>query len=93
MISLHFTAFNIVTSSFNCPSDHLTITDGDGTTLMQKSCGPDSDGNIEIGGQSIGSPMPPNITSRSNVVKLHFKTDYGYESTGWSVSWSAVSPG
>jgi len=95
VISLHFTAFNIVTSSFNCPYDHLTITDGDGTTLMEKSCGPnsqDSDGNIEIGGQNIGTPLPPNITSRSNVVKLHFKTDYLFASIGWSVSWSAVAP-
>ena len=92
MISLHFTAFNIIQHS-NCPSDHLTITDGDGTTLMEKSCGPDNIGNIEIGGQIIGFPLPPNITSRSNVVKLHFRTDFYMESTGWSVSWSAVSPG
>ena len=96
VISLHFTAFNIITYGSNCPFDHLTITDGDGTTLMEKSCGPnfqESHGNIEIGGQNIGSPMPPNITSRSNVVKLHFQTDYFITSTGWSVSWSAVSPG
>ena len=92
MISLHFTAFDIITIGSNCPMDHLTIMDGDGTTLMEKSCGPDFDGNIEIGGQNIGSTLPPNLTSRSNVVKLYFSTDSFWESTGWSVSWSAVAP-
>ena len=107
IISLQFTAFYIEAeyeeyeyeeydyydyySNIGCP-DHLTITDGDGTTLMEKSCGSASNGNIEIGGQSIGSTLPPNITSKSNIVKLHFSTGNGGNS-GWKISWSAVTPG
>ena len=101
ILSLQFTAFDIRHSSLNpnCLSDHLTITDGDGTTLMEKSCGPSSyfDGSVVIGGQSIGSSLPPAIRSRSNLINLVFTTgDWaggldGLDTrTGWSVSWSAV---
>ena len=91
IISLQFTAFDIEAEydydydtyeydydSLICPFDHLTITDGDGTTLMEKSC---------------GSTLPANITSSSNIVKLLFTTDDWGTKTGWSVSWSAVTPG
>ena len=47
ILSLEFTSFDIEYDS-NCTYDHLTIMDGDGTTLMEKSCG--SDGNLVIGG-------------------------------------------
>ena len=91
IISLHFTAFNIQAwydfdsdtyeidyeSIIGC-RDHLTITDGDGTTLMEKSC---------------GSTIPADIRSTSNIVKLVFITDHSDTRTGWSVSWSAVTPG
>merc|ERR1719490_569081 len=93
ILSLEFTAFDVYTYYSNCYDDHLTITDGDGTTLMEKSCGPTSDGNILIGDQSISSSLPPNITSTSNIVKLVFITDDIDTSPGWSVSWSAVTPG
>ena len=77
VLSLQFTAFDIEYHS-NCNYDHLTITDGDGTTLMEKSC---------------GNYLPSNITSTSNIVKLVFKTDDSVTRPGWSVSWSAVTPG
>ena len=79
IISLQFTAFDIESYSTGVCFDHLTITDGDGTTLMEKSC---------------GTTLPADITSTSNIVKLVFSTD-GYDagSSGWSVSWSAVTPG
>ena len=96
ILSLQFTAFDIE-SHPTCLKDHLTITDGDGTTLMEKSCGSSSDGNILIGGQSIGSSLPATILSTSNVVNLVFRTDdyngmHG-SGSGWSVSWIAVTPG
>ena len=75
-ISLEFTAFNIEYSS-TCRYDHLTITDGDGTTLMRKRC---------------GTTVPDELTSRSNVVKLLFHTDRGGTRSGWSLSWRAVTP-
>ena len=61
----------------NC-NDHLRITDADGTTLVEKAC---------------GSSMPTNITSTSNSIEMLFKTDASSTKEGWSVSWSAVTPG
>ena len=77
ILSLQFTAFDIEFES-TCYYDHLTIMDGDGTTLMEKSC---------------GSSLPADITSKSNVVNLVFSTDFIITLSGWSVSWSAVTPG
>ena len=72
ILSLQFTAFDI-----DC-YDHLTITDGDRTTLMEKSC---------------GSTIPADITSTSNIVNLVFSTSTFVTRSGWSVSWSVVTPG
>ena len=78
VISLQFTAFDIHQRWNGRCSDHLTITEGDGTTLMEKSC---------------GFFLPADIRSTSNVVKLGFSTRSGDTRTGWSVSWSAVTAG
>ena len=77
IISLQFTAFDIESDS-PCPYDHLTITDGDGTPLMEKTC---------------GSTLPSNITSVTNVVNALFRANANVTESGWSVSWSAVTPG
>ena len=90
VILLQFTAFNIESSQNGCGFDHLTITDGDGTTLMQKSCGIPP--TIVIGGLLVEG-LPADITSRTNFVKLDFKTDDSVEKSGWSVSWTALTPG
>ena len=106
IISIQFSAFDIgaeyeeyeyeeydyydYDSNIGCP-DHLKITDGDGTTLMEKSCGSTSDGNVLIGGESIGSSLPPAIRSRSNTINLVFTTDGSYTRPGWSISWRAVA--
>ena len=76
---LHFTAFATESSS-ECKYDHLNITDGDGTTLMGKTC---------------GSPasLPANVTSGSNVINLVFKTDGSGTANGWRVRWNAVRAG
>ena len=88
-MSLQFTAFDIYYHS-TCDYDHLTINDGDGTTLMEKSCG---SSYIWIGGQNTGSSLPTAIKSTSNTVKLEFVTNGAGTRTGWNVSWSAVTPG
>ena len=76
ILALQFTVFDVEYQS-NCYFDHLTITDGDGTILMEKSC---------------GTTIPADITS--NIIKLVFITDnYDDSNSGWSVSWSAVTPG
>ena len=98
VISLRFVAFDIAHSSachyaYYKAWDKLTITDGDGTTLMGGSCGSTADGNVLVGGQSLGSSLPADITSRSNVVNLIFNTNWHTPRFGWSVSWRALAPG
>ena len=79
LLSLQFTAFDIHKFQDRYCLDRLTITDGDGTTLMRKNC---------------GSSLPPNITSTSNTVMLEFRTYSAADgNTGWNVTWSAVTPG
>ena len=73
---LEFTAFDLENQS-TCRYDHLTITDGDGTILMKKSC---------------GSSMPAEIRSRSNIVNVVFHTDRSGTRSGWSLSWRVWSP-
>ena len=90
IISLEFTAFNIGYHS-TCFSDALTITDGDGTTLMESSCGPSTLGDIVIGGENTGSSLPPVIRSRTNTINLVFITDIHNTYSGWNVSWRAVA--
>ena len=77
VLSIHFTAFDVYDSS-PC-IDYLTITDGNGPSLMEASC---------------GDNLPANLTSTSNVVKLLFHTnEYEYTRSGWSFNWTAVTPG
>merc|ERR1712016_110029 len=78
ILSLEFSAFNIHSASSGSCNDHLTITDGDGTTLMEKRC---------------GSTLPAAITSISNMIRIYFSTDGSGTSTGWNVSWTAVTAG
>ena len=77
IIILQFTAFDIAAHS-TCDFGHLTITDGDGTILMEKSC---------------GSSLPAPITSRSNKINLIFITGSLNSRFGWSASWSVVTLG
>ena len=96
IVLLKFTAFDIEyqwnTNGITCAFDHLTITDGDGSSLMERSCGSTIDGTVTIGSQLIFSSLPPDVRSRSNVVNLEFSTNYVNVMTGWSVTWSAVTP-
>ena len=74
---LQFTAFNVESHS-DCALDYLNVTDGDGTTLLAKTC---------------GSTIPNNITSTSNIINMFFKTNADGTATGWSVRWNAATPG
>ena len=84
---LQFTAFDVSYQS-NCPWDHLTIRDGDGTPLMNKTCG-----SCPAGSLRACNFLPSAIKSRSNVVNLLFISNGDGAKTGWSVSWIAVTPG
>ena len=98
LLLLQFTAFDLYfpnVANYNGHAfDHLTIMDGDGTTLMEKSCGPDINGSILVGDKMIGSFLPVPIRSRSNIVNLTFSSDSSINTwPGWSLSWTAVTPG
>ena len=95
ILSLQFTAFDVMTCRGNltCDCDYLKIIDGDGTTLMEKSCGRSGNPWMDVfGGQEIGSSLPPNFRSRSNSINITFSTDGSDTKTGWSFSWSAETP-
>merc|ERR1711962_1237505 len=72
-ISLEFIAFNVEFER-SCRYDYLTITDGDGTTLLEKHC---------------GNSLPAPIRSRSNIINLYFYTDHSVQKSGWRANWRA----
>ena len=93
LIKLVFTHFAVYGDPNACEIyDHVTITDGDGTTLMAKKCGDASQGP-----SSQGYFLPPIITTKSDMVDIFFKTNNlgigPWPRSGWSLSWSAVTPG
>ena len=55
---------------------------------MDKSCGISS-----LDPSSSFYFLPPSITTRSNRVEIFFHTDASQTQPGWSLSWSAVTPG
>ena len=88
ILRLEFTAFAIwVGGSIDtCPTDFVKITDGDGTTLMDNSCGYSSP-------SSTLYFQPPIITSKTNKVKIYFRTNDKDARSGWSLRWTAVAEG
>ena len=89
IVEMQFTAFDVEFHS-TCYYAHVTIKNGDGTTLMEKTCGSTS---IYTGGQNIGSSLPAAVTSTSNIVEIYFHTDGGDTESGWRLTWRAVTPG
>ena len=88
VLVLEFTAFET-----NCYSDHLTIEDGDGTTLVERECGVYGQNYCDLNGQiQCRENLPPVIRSRSNIVHLDFQTNSNIEFSGWSLNWKAVTP-
>ena len=77
IVEMQFTAFDVESHS-TCRYDYLTIKNGDGTTLMEKTC---------------GSSLPAAVTSTSNIVEIYFHTDHIVSRSGWRLTWRAVTPG
>ena len=77
IVEMQFTAFDVESHS-TCSYDYVTIKNGDGTTLMEKTC---------------GSSLPAAITSKSNIVEIYFHTDRKDTESGWRLTWRAVTPG
>ena len=91
ILRLEFTRFDvghIVTVNIEtCLTDFVRITDGDGTTLMDNSCGySDRDPSDSHYFQ------PPFITTKTNKVEIYFHTNDGAR-PGWSLRWTAVAEG
>ena len=93
VVAIEFTAFDVESYHWasTCTFDHVTIKNGDGTTLMEKTCG--SSTSIYTGGQNIGSSLPAVDTSTSNRVEIYFHTDSSSSKSGWRLTWRAVTPG
>ena len=87
ILRLEFTHFAVEWGS-TCPLDFVKISDGDGTTLMDNSCG--------FSSRDPSDPyyfQPPTITTRTNTVEIFFHKDGISTRPGWSLTWSAVTPG
>ena len=94
ILRLEFTAFDVSVDNFGdittCPNDFVRITDGDGTTLMDNSCG------NSIHPSDSMYFQPPIITTKTNKVEIYFHTsDDPIVSldTHWSLRWMAVAEG
>ena len=77
-----------VQSADPCPYDFVQVTDGDGTMLMNKSCG-----YMKVNESDPNFLVPPNITSNTNLVTVFFSTDGTGAKTGWNLKWRAVTSG
>jgi len=90
ILRLEFTAFAVwVGGSIDtCSTDFVRITDSDGTTLMDNSCG--YSGRDPSNGNYF---QPPIITSKTNKVEIYFYTNDNRATTGWSLRWTAVAEG
>ena len=89
ILSLEFTYFAVYAcNTTTCPCDHVKITEGDGTTLMDKSCGYSTENP-----SSVVHFLPPIMTTKTNAVEIFFHTDGSSTTTGWTLNWRAVTPG
>ena len=90
ILRLEFTHFAVWTCGniATCPCDFVTITDGDGTTLMDNSCG-----YSDIDPSSSRYFQPPIITSFTNTVEIYFHTNDEDARSGWSLVWAAMAAG
>ena len=59
-----------------CRYDYVTITDGDGTILLEKTCG-----NI----------VPMDIRSKTNQAFVFFHTDEYMAESGWKLEWKPLT--
>ena len=82
VIQLEFTAFQLV--YYPPCMDYVRIIDGDGTTLLETSCGT---GSVVTGGIVHNYSLPPSITSSSNTVDIFLYTAKHIRRSGFSISW------
>jgi len=73
-IKITFEEFSLE-HNWRCGWDYLMIVDGNGNTILDKSC---------------GATKPAAVTSQTNKVKVIFHSDYSVTSTGFKINWTAV---
>lgn len=91
ILRLEFTAFAVDVwrcSVETCSCDFVRVTDGDGTTLMDNSCG-----YLDRDPSNSYYFQPPIITSKTNKVEIYFHTNDWGTTSGWSLRWTAVAEG
>ena len=92
ILRLEFTIFAVSVgpggSITTCPTDFVRITDGDGTTLMDNSCGFSNRDPSDF-----RYFQPPIITTKTNKVEIYFHTNDIGAQPGWSLFWKAVAGG
>ena len=88
VVRLEFTFFQVQHHS-TCSRDYVEIKDGNGKTLMGRSCGW-SEGVSPTHSYFI---KPEVLTSETNSVEISFHTDSNTHYKGWSLNWTAVTPG
>ena len=75
VIEILFTDFNLEPHA-SCEYDYVTVLDGDGSTLLAKTC---------------GTNKPGKITSKTNVANIKFKSDTSVNNKGFRAEWKAVT--
>ena len=87
VLRLEFTHFAVEWEP-TCQYDYVRVTDGDGTILMNNSCG-----------YSSVDPSEPNffqpsiINTKTNSTSIFLRTNSLRNDPGWRISWMAVTPG
>ena len=91
ILRLEFTHFAVsIGGSINtCSDDFVKITDGDGTTLMDNSCG----FSDLVDPSHSWYFQPPIITTKTNKVEIYFHTNDNTARPGWSLRWTALAEG
>ena len=88
VVRLEFTTVKIWWDE-TCSRDFVKVTDGDGTLLMDESCGNSKLSDI----LATNYFQLPNITTKTNKVEIYFHTDESFARSGWNLTWTAVAEG
>ena len=86
VLRLNFTYFWVNWGASSCDQDFVQITDGNGAILLERTCGQ----NVYT---TIAHIVLPVIETITNTANISFFTSSRTPDRGWSLSWSAVTPG
>ena len=87
VLRLEFTDFAVEWEP-TCQYDYVRITDGNGSILMNNSCGYSS-----VDPSESNYFQPPVINTKTNSTSIFLRTNSLRTDPGWRLSWLAVTPG